>query len=316
MQDDLVKTKRDLVFDIDDDNAETIFKGLANIIRLRILRLITNHAFTVAQISDLLEIPTSTVNQHLKVLEESGLIITELRPASRGTEKVCAGVYDNISFDLLPKTQPYDSAIEISMPVGAYVNFEVQRPCGLASRNNIIGIQGDPESFLEPDHIDAQLLWFARGFVEYRFPKRLPPRTFAEGIYLSMEICSEAPGYNMDFPSDITLWINDVEVGTWTSSGDFGDVRGLLNPDWWGSMATQYGNLKTWQVNGDGSYIDGVRISDVTMTDLQFDDTPHISVKIGVKDDAEYVGGVNLFGRYFGNYPQDLVMRITYGKEI
>ncbi|MEI3204121.1 MAG: hypothetical protein V8S73_05705 [Lachnospiraceae bacterium] len=37
-----------------------------------------------------------------------------------------------------------------------------------------------------------------------------------------MEICSEAPGYKEDWKSDLTLWVNDVEVGTWTCPGDLG----------------------------------------------------------------------------------------------
>jgi len=33
-------------------------------------------------------------------------------------------------------------------------------------------------------------------------------------------------------------------------------------------------------------------------------------VKIGIKEDAEHVGGLNIFGRGFGNYDQDLVLRM------
>jgi predicted transcriptional regulator len=33
-------------------------------------------------------------------------------------------------------------------------------------------------------------------------------------------------------------------------------------------------------------------------------------VRIGVKDDAENRGGFNLFGRTFGNYEQDVVLRV------
>jgi predicted transcriptional regulator len=29
-----------------------------------------------------------------------------------------------------------------------------------------------------------------------------------------------------------------------------------------------------------------------------------------VKEDAEYQGGLNLFGRTFGNYEQDIILRI------
>ncbi|MFO7320705.1 MAG: metalloregulator ArsR/SmtB family transcription factor [Chloroflexota bacterium] len=308
------KTRRDLLLNIDTPDADLIFKALGNPLRLRILKLLSTHAFTVSQLTENLDIPTSTINQHLKVLEEAGLIQTDLRPASRGTEKVCAGIYRRLECDLIPRVTEPERAIEISMPVGAYSDFQVTRPCGLASQHNIIGLQGDAEAFLEPDRINAQILWFATGYVEYRFPKRLPPRTHPVGLYLSLELCSEAPGHNDDWPSDITVWINDVEIGTWTSPGDFADRRGILNPDWWPSNNTQYGILKSWQVNTEGSYIDGLRISDVVIDDLQITQAAHISVRVGVKPDAEYRGGVNIFGRHFGNYPQDIVLRIVYDR--
>lgn len=308
----MLMSKRDRVLAIDDPDADMIFKALGNPLRLRILQLLSNHAFTVSQITETLEMPTSTVNQHLRVLEEAGLIETDLRPATRGTEKVCVGVYKRLECNLVPTSAPPEQAIEISMPIGAYADFQVTRPCGLASPLNLIGMQGDPDAFLEPEHINADILWFSTGYVEYRFPKRLPPRAATVSLYLSLELCSEAPGHNDDWPSDITVWINDVEVGTWTSPGDFADTRGLLNPDWWPSNNTQYGSLKSWQVNEDGSYIDGLRVSDVVVTNLDIEARPYISVRIGVKPDADYRGGVNIFGRHFGNFPQDIVMRMVY----
>ncbi len=305
-------SKRDLILNIDDPEADVIFKALGNPLRLRILKQLSDHAYTVAQITEQLEIPTSTVNQHLKVLEDAGLIQTDLRPASRGTEKVCAGVYRHIECDLIAPIAPPERAVEIAMPVGAYTDFQVTRPCGLASQSKIIGLQGDPEAFLEPERIDAQILWFATGYVEYRFPKRLPPRTRPIGLYLSMEICSEAPGHDEDWPSDITVWINDVEVGTWTAPGDFGERRGILNPDWWPSNNTQYGSVKSWQVNSSGSFVDGLQTSELSIEDLKIAHRPHIAVSIGVKSDAQYQGGVNILGRHFGNFPQDIVMRLVY----
>jgi len=43
------------------------------------------------------------------------------------------------------------------------------------------------------------------------------------------------PGTNADWPSDISLWVNDVKIGTWTSPGDYGDRRGVHTPRWWNS---------------------------------------------------------------------------------
>jgi predicted transcriptional regulator len=33
-------------------------------------------------------------------------------------------------------------------------------------------------------------------------------------------------------------------------------------------------------------------------------------MRIGVKEDAQHPGGINIFGAGFGNYSQDIVLRI------
>ena len=127
-----------------------------------------------------------------------------------------------------------------------------------------------------------------------------------------MEICSEAPQYNLEWPSDITLWINGCDVGTWTSPGDMGGTPGILTPSWWHEDQTTFGMLKRWSVTSQGSMIDGVALLPITLEQLNLGGSNHIKVRIGIKDDARHQGGINLFGRRFGNYPQDLVMRIAY----
>ncbi len=124
---------RDLLLDLDSSEAELVFKALGNALRLRILKLLAHEHLAVTDIINKLELPSSTVNQHLRVLEEAGLIQTFLRPATRGTEKVCARVYQKLQCDLTPVTARPERAVEISMPVGAYTDFQVTRPCGLAS---------------------------------------------------------------------------------------------------------------------------------------------------------------------------------------
>ena len=112
-------------------------------------------------------------------------------------------------------------------------------------------------------------------------------------------------GYREDWKSDITVWINGMDCGTWTCPGDFGARRGRLMPPDWPVGSTQYGVLKTWEVRKDGSYLNGECISDVTIDMLKVMEKPYIKVRIGNKKDAEYVGGFNLFGKHFGDYDQD-----------
>ena len=108
------------------------------------------------------------------------------------------------------------------------------------------------------------------------------------------------------------MWLNGVEIGTWTCPSDFGGQPGLLTPTWWESWNSQYGLLKVWTITNSGSFIDGRHISDVALDALYLADSPTLTVRIGVKPDARHVGGINIFGRQFGNYPQDIILRLRY----
>lgn len=301
-----------LQIDALDEKYIGVLKALASEPRLRILDLLSDRVLNVSEIADALSIPISTANLHISSLEEAELLITELRPGNRGLQKVCARAYDKILIQLPHAPDREDRALEMSMPIGGYTEANVVPTCGLAGRTSIIGLLDDPNSFYEPDRINAQLLWFSQGYVEYRFPNRLPPKVELVSLQLSMEICSEAPLHHEDWPSDITLWINDVEIGTWTSPQDFGGHRGTLTPDWWEIYNSQYGLMKLWQTTTEGSFIDGLRISGVKLADLGIEERNFIAVRLGVKPDAKHVGGINLFGRHFGNYPQDIIMRLRY----
>ena len=131
---------------------------------------------------------------------------------------------------------------------------------------------------------------------------------------LSIEMCSVAPFYRNDWPSDITLWVNDIEVGTWTSPGDFGGRRGKNNPQWWPDNINQYGLQKYWRIKKDGTYIDNMKLSDKKISEFKLEDNDYISVKIGIKEEAKNIGGISIFGKSFGDYPQDIVMKLEYDK--
>ncbi len=179
----------------------------------------------------------STAALHVSQLKKAQLIRTELKPASRGLQKICVRLFDQVVITLPTGELPSENTLDVSMPIGAYVmNCRVVPTCGLVSERGIIGSLDDPGTFYDPDRLQAQLLWFRCGYVEYRFPNRLPPHAIPESIQISFEAGSEAPLHDDDWPSDITLWINEVEIRTWTSPGDFGGERGALTPDWGGRV--------------------------------------------------------------------------------
>jgi len=305
---------RKLVISIDEpaSKVEQLLKGLASGPRIEILRYLGGHNGSVNEIAEALGMPASTAALHINQLEKAGLIRTELKPASRGLQKICVRLFDQVVITLPAGELPHENSVDISMPIGAYVDCQVTPTCGLASEYGIIGNLDDPATFYYPERLQAQLLWFKVGYVEYRFPKRLPPNATLESLQLSFEVCSEAPLHNDDWPSDITLWVNGVEVGTWTSPGDFGGERGALTPDWWEEWNSQFGLLKVWKVTQTASFVDGIQVSTVTLQDLGLDEHPWITVRIGIKEDAVNIGGMNIFGSRFGNYPQDIVMRMRF----
>ncbi|MBV9787715.1 MAG: helix-turn-helix domain-containing protein, partial [Chloroflexi bacterium] len=272
--------------------AVAVLKALASGPRWRILQYLAGGGRSINEVADALELPPSTAAAHIKVLEEAGLIFSELQAATHGLQKICTRTYDNVSIQL-PYAPPTSSnSVEVAMPIGAYTTFEVQPTCGLASSGGLIGYLDDPLSFYEPERIHAGLLWFRSGFVEYVFPNRLPPSAKLLSLQFSVEICSEAPLYNPQWPSDITVWINGREIGTWTCPADFGGQRGALTPGWWDEKDTQYGLLKRWLVNLDNSCIDGRPLSRVTIGELGIEQERVITVRLGVKHDALHVGGI------------------------
>jgi predicted transcriptional regulator len=131
-----------------------------------------------------------------------------------------------------------------------------------------------------------------------------------------MEISSEVPSTNANWPSDISLWVNDILIGTWTSPGDFGDRRGVYMPRWWKLEGSQYGKRTVWSVSDRGCFVDGARLSNVTHRQLDLASHHSIRLRIGIEEDACQPGGVNIFGRGFGNYDQNIVIRLPLRDEV
>ena len=62
--------------------------------------------------------------------------------------------------------------------------------------------------------------------------------------------------------------------------------------------------------------MDGIQVSEVTLSQLSLKPGEPIPVRIGIKEKAPNIGGMNLFGSKFGNYPQDIVLRQHYKRVI
>lgn len=292
-----------------------LIKALASELRVKILKLLeVSGPRNVNQIADELGLPQSTVSSNLQVLEDAGLIVTKAQKARKGNQKICQSTFPEILVAFREaKTDEAESDVEVAMPVGLYTRCEVASPCGLCAVDGIVGLLDVPDTFMDPDRMKAGLLWFTRGFVEYQFPNNAKLNgQQPSALEFSLELSSEVPGTSSNWPSDISLNVNGIDVATWTSPGDFGDKRGRYTPDWWKLSGSQYGQLKTWRINGEGTFVGGAKVSDYTLEDIDLQTHRSIRMRIGVRDDAAHPGGINIFGRGFGNHDQDIVMRLIF----
>lgn len=294
----------------DPKRLQQVAHALSSDLRLRILQLLDECSMNVLELSQRLDVPISTVSNSIVVLEEADLIRTERQAGVRGVAKLCSRKKDTVTIGLHHLAHREVESYFHNMPIGGYSDCDVVPTCGLLSSRSNIGEQDSVATFYDPGRYEAQLMWFQQGFVEYRFSNQLLREHELKCLELSFEACSEAPNYRKDWPSDITVSINDVEIGTWCCPGDFGGRQGRFTPEWWLPSSTQYGLLKRWRVDRSGSSLDDERISDVTLEQLSLTKKPYISVKIGVKPDAAHQGGINLFGENFGDHKQAIVMRL------
>ena len=292
---------------------EKILKSLGVEVRLRILELLQNQELNVTEIAHKLGIPQSTATTSILALEEAGLIDSHTANGVKGGQKVCTARYKECLVTFNPLNLPMENnVIEVEMPVGLFTSYDVSAPCGLCSRDSIIGYLDVPNSFFSPDRIKAALVWFEKGFVEYKFPNNAlyMKKGKIKRLELSVEMSSEIPGTDKKWLSDITVWINEKEIGVWTSPGDFGDRRGKFTPSFWKLEGSQYGILTTWEVSDKGTFIDRRQVSEVNLGDLALNDHHSVKVRIGITDKALHTGGINIFGKGFGDHDQDIVLKL------
>lgn len=247
-----------------------IAHALSSPVRLKILSLIEDRPINVSEIANKLGMPLSSTALAISVLEKAGLVITTSKPGVRGAQKLCALKVDSLFIQIKnPEAMDNEDLYIEQMPIGNYSDFKVVAPCGIVSEEGFIASEDSAQGFFLPEHIRAQLIWFTKGYLEYRFFSRFQRRAkLPQKIEFSFEMCSEAPGYNSEWRSDISVWINGRRIGTLTSLGDYGNRRGRLNPAWWDGNNTQYGLLHRVCITSEGTMLDDDCFSQFTISDL------------------------------------------------
>lgn len=301
-------------------SAEELYKtchALGSKERIAILNLIQTRPMTIKELSQILNLPVSSITLHTNILNEGNLINIEYKPNKKGLVKLCSRAVNTILI-LIDNVENNEELIEqnYEMPIGNYTDINIKSPCGIAGKYSGIGEYDEISTFYLPNRHKAELLWFSDGDITYKFPNTIKDPSNVNSIEFSLEICSETLYSRNDWPSDITFWINDKEITTWTSPGDFGGRRGKYTPDYWFINSTQYGILKNIKIDKSGIYLDNNLISNnLTLDDIDLINSNSIDFKIGIKPDAVHKGGINIFGKNFGDHDQAIIMKVVSRKK-
>lgn len=294
------------------DKGLQLFKALGSEIRIELIKLLLqNKNMNMNELAGKLNITSGALTGHIKKLEACGIVTTSNVASGHGNQKVCSICLDKLIIDF-ESPEKLHNVYDTDLKVGHYSNYKVAPTCGLAAFDGLIGEVDDIRYFAHPNRYNADILWFTKGYVEYEIPNFIPFQQRITQIMISAELSSEAPGVNNVWPSDISFYLNNELIGSWTSPGDFGDVHGLLTPDWWYSNWNQYGLLKLLVIKEDGVFIDGIQISEKTIQDFHLDYRSRLYFKMAVNDDSQHVGGLTIFGKTFGNYGQDIKVKLYY----
>lgn len=289
-----------------------ICKALGSSVRMEIIQILAHQReVNLNELAKQLNITNGAVTQHMKILQEVDIVDVKLMSGKRGAQKIGYLKENKFMIDILLDVAR-ENLYNVEIPVGGYNNHTVYPTCGISTQSAIIGEVDDPRYFDAPERREAGIVWLGKGYLEYKIPNYLKANQKIEELQISLEISSEAPGVCEEWPSDIHFYLNDELLGYWTSPGDFGNVVGIYTPNWWPVNWNQYGLLKLVLVNKEGCFIDGRKISDLSIDHFEIDYKSDITFKLGVPENAANVGGLTVFGKGFGNYNQDISVRVIF----
>lgn len=301
----------------DTNRIALIGRALSAPVRIEILRMLNKHPLLLSEIAERFDLPLSSAAFHMRVLEEAELAAHRYSTKRKGSMKYysyCPFKYLHLNlraYDGLGQAEPTPYTEEYN--IGDYVDADLPEESGITTEHEWIMAGLPSDAFLSKRH-DAQLIWFTGcGSLTYAIPNTFARQGRLAEISFSMELCSEAMGYNEDYPSDITFSLNGMELCTYTSPGDFGDRYGKFTPRWWFPESTKYGQLVRICIQERGVLLNGKLVNrNISVDDLRLTEGNRALFKIEVKKDAVHKGGLNLFGNRFGDYNQAILFMATY----
>lgn len=189
------------------DEGLNVFKALGSDVRINIVKkLLENKEMNMNELASSLKITNGALTSHVKKLEDSGIVQVYSEYTGHGNQKICRVNVDKILVEIMAEEQADSKNIyDTDVKVGLYSDYSIYPTCGISTGEQLIGEVDDPRYFAHSDRVNAQIIWFSKGYVEYQIPNLLPAAQKIDQITLSAELSSEAPGINNDWPSDISF---------------------------------------------------------------------------------------------------------------
>lgn len=296
----------------DEKNLE-FFQALGSEKRLAILRLLKNQDRSIKELSQILSITPAITTRHVKTLEHAGLVDVYIENGRHGlSKKVRLKLREaQIIFNNNYEEEKQEDCTQIDIPICSYSSYDIEAPCGMATPEAIFGRIDDPRYFSAPNRYDISLLWFTSGYLDYPIPTFDIDIDNLKEIEITFEICSEYPGFNNSFKSDIYFYFNSMLLCCWTCPGDFGGRKGMYTPMWW-NLGTEFGLLKRISIDEKGVEMDGIHVSDRPLHEFIDRHENSFHFKIDCPHDTRHPGGCNLFGKRFGDFDQNILVKCYY----
>ena len=203
---------------------------------------------------------------------------------------------------------------ETELQIGHYSNYAVLSPCGLADSLQMRAQENDPRVFSYPQHLDAEILWFHDGYIEYRIPNLLPENQRIVQLTISLEMSSADQGAAAESGSLISFALNDQPLCSWITEPEI-NSRGIYTPLWWKNHQCQHGHLKMLVINEMGIFIDGVKAQEPGTGWTFLDSHNEMRLRIETHPFEGHDGGVAIYGSSFGNYKQNIQAIVHYVPE-
>jgi len=310
---------------IEGSNVVPVVKALSSDIRLKILHLLSEDDMNVQAIAKQLNLSKTAILAHVNLLEEAGFIKSKYLPGSVGNQRICRKIYNRLIFNFDPVQTDLDNSTyyQTEIPVGNFFDFDVWAPCGLATHYNIIDKWDDPRSFCSAERTKAMFVWTAFGYFEYKIPiDALFLGKKISAIKIELEISSHQmvkdhkalniPPYTTkecitDGLSDVTFFINNVDIGLKEISAGLDQSQATYTPTWWRSTPVHGEKIKI-TINNEGCFINSKKTSDLSYDEL-VKDSNFIKFRVQVKEEAKNQSGIMIFGKEFGKYYNDIVIK-------